>query len=347
MSETHLQQEPSSYTEGYYIGIDGGGTRTRALLTNQKGQIWGSGRAGSANPNHYSRDQVRTSLRQAIREVINDRPGDFPIASIFLGMGGVSTDADRADMCSIVQEIPEISESTRVTVENDAVVGLTGGLSGKPGIALIAGTGSACLGINGDCQRYLCGGWGALADDIGSAPWIGLQALQAAVRAEDGRGASTRLRDIVFQFLDLTDPRHLIRRVHNEGLERASIGRLAPQVVEAYQQGDTVAEDILRRAVVGLAEMVGVTVRKLFGDIRCEMILVGGVALSGPPLQPLLIEAIHAQAPNVSIRPPDMSPVQGAVLEALRADDVLWTPDIITNLSSFSENLDLKLHVPA
>lgn len=335
MSEEYLLHgTPPEKTGGYYIGIDGGGTQTRALLANQYGQIMGTGHTGSANPNHYSREQVRANLRQAICGVLGDRAGELPIASVFLGMGGVSTDADRAEVYSIVREIPEIVGPARVTVENDAVVGLTGGLSGKPGIVLIAGTGSACFGVNGSGDRWLCGGWGALADDVGSGPWIGLQALRAAVRAEDGRGRPTLLRAIAFDFLGIKEPRDFIRRVHNEGLDRASIGRLAPHVVEAYQQEDRVAREILQDAAAGLSEMVTVTARKLFVDSCCEMILVGGVALSGPPFQSLLSETIHSQNPNVSIRCAEMPPVHGAVLEALRADCIPWTPDVITNLSS-------------
>ncbi len=336
--EIQAPSEASSCkSAAFYLGIDGGGTKTRALLTDQMGQVRGVGRAGSANPNHYSREQARESLRDAIREAVRDRPGDFPLASVFLGMGGVSTDADREEIRSLVREIPEVGSSVRVTVDNDAVVGLTGGLSGKPGIALIAGTGSACFGINERGERWFCGGWGALADDVGSAPWMGLQSLRAAVRAEDDRDPPTLLRDIVFDFLKLAEPRQFIRRVHNDGLERAHLGRLAPLIVDAYQQGDEAARTIVRDAVEGLAEMVAVTVRRLFGDDPCPMILVGGLALSGPPFQSLLTKTIRKKTPHVVIFKPDMSPVQGAVLEALRAGGVSWTPSLLENVGSVSE----------
>ena len=160
-------------------------------------------------------------------------PQDGSLASIFLGLGGVSTEDDRRDILGILADVPEAGQAGRIVVENDTVAGLTGGLSGRPGLTLIAGTGSICLGINPTGERRLCGGWGALADDVGSAPWVGLRALQAAVRAEDGRGAPTLLRAIVFDFLSLSEPRQLISRVHNHGLERAELGRLAPLVTDA------------------------------------------------------------------------------------------------------------------
>lgn len=321
-------------TDKCYIGIDGGGTQTRALLTDHTGKVRGCGHAGSANRNHYSRESVRRTLSALFQETLSSLPASGHLAAIFLGVGGISTQGDRQDLLQIVGEIPEISPSVQVIVENDTVVGLTGGLSGRPGLSLIAGTGSACLGINPHGDRRLCGGWGALADDIGSAPWIGLQALQAVVRAEDGRASPTRLQQIVFDFLGLSEPRELISRVHNYGLERAELGRLAPRVARASEEGDAVAQQILREAAAGLSEMVQVTAKKLFGDKGCELVLVGGLALSGAPFQPMLIERIQTDCPQVRVCDPEMSPVKGAVLEALRADGVAWTPDILANLKA-------------
>ena len=81
--------------------------------------------------------------------------------------------------------------------------------------------------------------------------------------------------------------------------------------------------------------LAAVTVRRLFGDAPCELILVGGLALSGPPFQPLLTDRIEQDLPNVCVCPPEMSPVQGAVLEALRTDGQPWTEQVLANVSSF------------
>lgn len=318
----------------YYLGIDGGGTQTRSLLADSQGRILGCGHAGSANRNHYSRVQVQAALQSVLQEALADLPVGAAVSVLFAGLGGVSTDNDRAEIAAILRELPEVGRAASIVVDNDTVVGLTGGLSGRPGLALVAGTGSACLGVKADRRRWLCGGWGALADDAGSAPWIGLRALQAAVQAEDGRLAPTALQQIVFDFLGLSEPRQMISRIHNHGLERADLGRLAPQVVKAAERGDRAAEMILRDAAAALSEMVGVTARQLFGEAGCEMILVGGLALSGPPFQPMLIDRISQDAPRITVHAPELSPVQGAVLEALRADGASWTPERLANLKA-------------
>ena len=318
--------------ERLYLGMDGGGTQTRALLVDQTGQVRGAARAGSANINHHSPEQVRLTLHQIFCEVLGGDCREDILAAVFLGLGGVATEQDRQDVIALLPSFEAQPALPRIVIENDTVVGLTGGLAGRPGLTLIAGTGSACLGVNAQGRHWLCGGWGALADDHGSAPWIGLRALQAAVRAEDGRGASTALQHIVFEFLNLDEPRQLVHRIHNHGLERADLGRLAPRVAEACSQEDRVACAILEEAAVGLADMVRVTAERLFEEDACELVLVGGVALSGPPIQSLLIRHIEQACPQVILREPEFTPVQGAVLEALRADGIPWTPELFRTL---------------
>jgi glucosamine kinase len=323
-----------------YLGIDSGGTNTRAMLADETGTVWGIGQAGSANPNHYPPALVAENLRQAICMAMDTLPGPLPFSGVFMGASGVSTARDRDEMCAILQGLPEMGHETRVVVESDTLIGLTGGLAGRPGLVLVAGTGSACYGVNALGQSFLCGGWGAVADDVGSAPWIGVRAIQAAVLAQDGRIPPTRLREIVFDYLQLQDPRELIYRLHNQGLDRADFGRLAPLVLEAYGSGDAAAAGIVREAVAGLATLVRVTKDRLFGEANCEMILVGGLALSGFPFQPLLQDEIRAVAPGVLVCEPELSPVQGAVLEAMRLGGVAWSDQTVLNLRrGVSQNL--------
>lgn len=320
------------FKDQYFIGIDGGGTGTRAALADAEGRVLASARAGSANRNHHTHEQVRAVFQDVLRQTLAFLPAQGDLAGIFLGLSGVSTDADKRDIQTILRGIPEAGRAGRVTVANDTAAALTGGLSGRPGLALIAGTGSVCLGRNARGEQHLCGGWGALADDIGSAPWVGLRALQAVVRAEDGRLPPTLLQPIVFEFLGLAEPRRLISRVHNHGLERTELGQLAPLVADACRLGDGAAAQILREAAAALSEMAAVTSRRLFGDADCEMVLAGGLALSGAPFQPMLVEQIGRDSPALTVRSAEMPPVRGAVLEALRVGGVPRTPAVFDNL---------------
>jgi N-acetylglucosamine kinase-like BadF-type ATPase len=315
-----------------YFGIDGGGTKTEAVLVDETGLALGGGISGSTNRNHYSKMQIVEHLTRALKLAAGEIQLDEAEVTIFLGMSGVSTDRDRQDIVGIVREVAMLGGRARIGVENDAVAGLIGGLAGAPGMALIAGTGSICLGVNAKHEQWWAGGWGSMADDAGSAPWVGLRAMNAAVRAEDGRGKPTKLRDLVFDYLRLSEPRDLIDRVHNQKFERSEIGALAVLVTQAYVDGDVVAGEILDAAAGELSQMVSATVKALFTDEPCPLIYVGGFARSGEPFQPMLTKKIIEDSPTVIIKEPKLSPAHGAALEALRLGGVQWTPELIGRL---------------
>lgn len=324
----------TEYYPECYLGIDGGGTKTRVAIIDSTGLIFGEGEAGSANRNHYTADQARENLREAILSACRHLPQQARLSAVYCAMSGVSTDSDRQEVLALIRSVPEIGPETCVAVDNDAVAGLTGGLAGRPGLVLIAGTGSACLGIDGNGAKRWCGGWGALADDAGSAPWVGLRAIQTAVRAEDGRAEPTVLLKIVLDFLGLSEPRQLIHRVHNQGFDRAEMGGLAPAVVAAAQSGDAAAVTILSEAAAELSSLASVVAHHLFGTDTCEMILVGGFARSGHPFQALLMDRLHRDVPQLKVVEPVLTPVQGAVLEALRLGGRPWTEQILNTLAA-------------
>jgi N-acetylglucosamine kinase-like BadF-type ATPase len=117
-------------------------------------------------------------------------------------------------------------------------------------------------------------------------------------------------------------------------LEREEIGKLAPLTIQAFSHGDAIAAEILRDAAARLSQLVATTARKLEINQPWELILVGGLALSGAPFQPMLIDRITADTPHVRVVEPEMSPTKGALLEALRCDGVPITPEILEQLRS-------------
>jgi N-acetylglucosamine kinase-like BadF-type ATPase len=123
-------------------------------------------------------------------------------------------------------------------------------------------------------------------------------------------------------------------RVHNQGLERGEIGKLAPLTIAAFGRGDAVAGEILRDAAARSSQLIATTARKLEIQEPWELILVGGLALSGAPYQPMLVDRITSDTPMVRVVEPEMSPVKGAVLEAIRCDGVIVTAEILERLKS-------------
>jgi N-acetylglucosamine kinase-like BadF-type ATPase len=296
-----------------YLGIDGGGTHTRAVVADDTGAILASAAGESINPRHVSQTLLGERLTSLVHALDVER---HPVGAAFLALGGVSTAADSAEVVAVAKRVPALA-ACQVTVDNDATAGLTGGLAGQPGIVLIAGTGAACLGIAPDGRRRWCGGWEALADDAGSAYWIAVEAIRCAVRQEDGRLPRSPLHALVFSRWPLTEPRALAERLMRPETDRATIASMAPGVL-ALTSTDPQAADIVTRAVAHLAELVAVTARDAFGDAPCDLIYTGGLANSGPPFTPQLTARIAEVSPAVRVVAPELPPVLGAVLEAMK-----------------------------
>ncbi len=297
-----------------FLGVDGGGSHTRAVLADANGEIIGSGVGASINPRHHDVPTIRERLRELARRARGSRVE--PLSAAFLSLGGISTRADAEAVEAIAAEIDEL-RGAKVKVANDAIAALVGGLAGRPGMVLIAGTGSACYGVAGDGRTHWCGGWEHRADDGGSAYWMAIEALRAAVRVEDGRLPPSALRGIVFNRWPLSEPRALAERLSRGDLDRASLATLAPEVI-ALAATDALAKSIVDRAAEELAQMVVVTAARLFATDPSELILTGGLARSGPPFTPLLVSRIEAMAHGVKVVEPELPPVLGAVIEAAR-----------------------------
>jgi len=297
-----------------FLGIDGGGSHTRAVLADANGRIVGSGVGASINPRHHDVSTIRERLGELVRRAREFR--EEPLSAAFLSLGGISTRADAEAVETIAAEMGDLSGAT-IKVANDAIAALVGGLSGRPGMVLIAGTGSACYGVAADGRSHWCGGWEHRADDAGSAYWIAVEALRAAVRVEDGRLPPSALRDLVFTRWPISEPRALAERLSRGDIDRATLATLAPAVI-ALAASDALAKSIVDRAAVELAQMVAVTAAKLFAPHESQLILTGGLARSGPPFTPMLVSRIEAMAHGVRVVEPELPPVVGAVIEAAR-----------------------------
>jgi glucosamine kinase len=296
------------------LGIDGGGSRTRAVTADADGRIVGAAAGGSINPRHHDLPTVRERLADLTERARPARAGT--IAAAFLSLGGISTRADAEAVEGVALEVHLLRGAT-VLVDNDARAALVGGLGGRPGMVLIAGTGSACLGVAADGRRHWCGGWEHLADDAGSAYWIAVEAIRAAVRVEDGRLPPCALRDLVFGRWDLGEPRALAERLSRPDIDRTALAALAPDVI-ALAGSDRLAQSIVDRAAGELARLVAITASRLFAPRPSEVIFTGGLARSGPPFTPLLTARIGMLAPGVTVVEPELPPVLGAVIEAGR-----------------------------
>ncbi|MCG8450422.1 MAG: hypothetical protein MI725_12710 [Pirellulales bacterium] len=319
------------------MGVDGGGTSTRVALATHQGEVLGIGKAGPGNYHDVGMDVVSSNIDQALSHAWSAagtprRQAD----AVFLGLGSVASEEDRNTIRRIAENL-SLARNGNIGVDHDLRVALAGGLVGKPGIVLIAGTGASCFGRAEDGRTWRAGGWGPLLDDIGSSSWLGLQSMIAAVRESDGRGRPTVLSARVLQALGINNIDQILHRVDGEGVSRREMGALAKLVTEAAAEGDHVAREIIQSGTDELAILVATVASKLDLASSLGMVpvaVIGGLVKAGGVFLDPLRKAIEGRAPACEVIRPRLSPVLGAVLIALQSLGVAPTSEVVGNLTN-------------
>lgn len=299
----------------HVLGIDAGGTKTVCFLADERGQVVAESRGGGANLQAAGELEVEKVLHQVMDEAVGDR--DVRPAAICLGIAGVDREDDAEAVRGIMRRI---GFKTRTLVVNDALIALVAGAGDRPGVVVVAGTGSIAYGRDGAARAARAGGWGYLLGDEGGGFWIGRSALAAVVREFDGRGPRTRLTELVLAEMRLANPTELIHAIYVRGLHRYAIASIAPVVQRAAEGGDAIASEIVDRAAAELAAAAASVITRL--GMRGEAfptILAGGVFRGLPSLVTKVSAHVAEIAPRSDVRRLEAEPATGAVTLALAA----------------------------
>lgn len=299
------------------LGLDGGGTRTRAAVATTEGTISGRGQAGACNLAAVPLDEALSAALSAAAEALNEASVDpADVRAICAGVAGTSFEARRLEFETGLRET---FPSAKVSVVPDFAIALTGATEGSPGVIVIAGTGSAAYGQNAMGESHRTGAYGYLIDDTGSGYGVGRAALAAILRAADGTGEATSLSKRIPEVLQIASLADIVPGVYGGGISRVVIASLSRIVTEAaLQDNDAAATAILMRAGGALAQLArGVTDRLFAGtDLPFPVSPIGGLWNAGAPLADVFTRSLRRFAPNAVFQPPLYAPVEGAILRA-------------------------------
>ena len=313
------------------IGVDGGGTQTRCVVLDDQAQVIGVGVSGASKPDAVEPSVGRVHLQEAIRTACQTC-GITAIDTAFLGLGGVNSPVDVQVVLGMLEGLglrPDIP----VGIDLDVYISLAGGTAGQPGIALIVGTGTSCYGRNAAGEAWRSGGWGYIVDDYGSGFYLGRTALEAVVRAADGRGQPTALTEPCMKALGIADLNEIMHRIYYPRLDNTGIAALAPLVVEVAQR-DAVARAIVERGCEELTLMIQATVRQLRLPDDVLIVPVGSLGTVNEFYRARLEAAIHQALPQARIRPPVAPPVIGAVFLALQQVGITLSEGALARLAA-------------
>jgi glucosamine kinase len=285
-----------------FLGIDGGGSKCRAVIVGADGAVLGSGLGGPASP-FQGFEQSIASITAATHRALASAGLEEARARRLhacLGLAGVNLPAVHRQVLEWAHPFSD------VLVATDSRVACIGAHGGADGAILIAGTGS-CGYAMVDGEEVLVGGHGFPCGDKGGGAWTGLRALEHVLRTLDGLGEPTSLVARLLTHLGARDALGLVGRLGGHGA--VEYARLAPLVFAAADEGDKVATAIVREG----AEYLDGLARRLLAAapprMSLRMSLIGGLA----PLVTRWLAPEVAAALSPALEAPEMGSVRLAV----------------------------------
>ncbi len=320
------------------LGLDQGGSKTWAAISDAAGRLLGVGRAAGGYPTRRP-DEAMRYIGEAVQAALaNANLPNQPVDLLYAGL----TSADWPDEYDFLQRRVEALELARqVRVVNDTIVALRGGTSHAYGAIVTAGTGSNCAIRSPAGEEYLYHYY--VEDDLQGGVALGRRALRAVYRAETGRESTTRLTCSVLRQLNFASVDDLLRADCEHHFADEMVKTLAPLVFQAARAGDEVAASILAAFGQGLAELVTAGLQRFeMTKLPVEVVLSGSVFKGeGGLLQSVMRDEIERVAPLSRLVDARYEPVVGALLLAMEAAEVAVDGEVAANIERGSQRYGL------
>jgi glucosamine kinase len=300
----------------YYLGIDGGGSKTTCAIGDEN-SILATVQSGASNITRVGEAGARESLHEAIREACA-AAGIVPaqVQRACVGAAG----AGREDAAHAIRKIVAEVFSGEIAVVGDMPIALEAAFGEGPGIIVIAGTGSFAYGRDLQGKTARAGGWGFAVSDEGSAHWIGARAVRAALRAADQNTTMPALLEQAIQVRGERSFDDFLRAVNSN----TDFAAFFPVVVSMAEASDWIARQVLTEAGRELANLAAIVTRKLFGghiaddDLPIPLATAGGVFRHARIVRETFDDQIRSLPHKFALNTEIIEPVHGALQMARR-----------------------------
>ena len=314
---------------GYFLGIDGGGTKTTALCVAHTGAVVAKISGESINFCSEGMERARENLRLIVRR-LSETAGVSNYRSVFIGSSALSK---RADTETLERFAGGIIKTQTLIMDSDLAAALATMQGERECAAVISGTGSMAVLKTASGALKTAGGWGYILGDEGSAYAIALDGIRAGIRGFEGSGERTLLTDELLSFFGASDIYDLVGMFYDPPMERKRIAGFARRVC-ACSRADIVAKEIIFSQAELLSRTVLALLRGRSTDIKIGV--WGGVLLNCEAFRAHLADCLAAEGyKNVSPLP--FAPEVGAVFEAVRAAGEALDEGFIKNISEGAE----------
>jgi N-acetylglucosamine kinase-like BadF-type ATPase len=314
------------------LAVDGGGTKTIAVITNYKGEILGKGNGAASNYQVVGRDIALQSIQMAVQEAIKSINQSLLSYSLHFkkavfALAGIDTKKDKIIVNDIVQKaISSLPiEVSHMVIENDCLAALLGVTPKNPGALLISGTGSIVYAHNGKGKIVRVGGWGHRVGDEGSGYWIGKEAIRSVLKMYDGREKNTILAQLLLQHFQFNSLEDLYNWVYSEHYSVDDVAALTMVVEQGLNQGDEVSQKILDQASYELEKLLLVAISHVIEetDNNFSLILQGGVLQNNSYIRNKILKSLKRRYPNFNLLSTHREPIYNIIQRGLQ-DEGCW-----------------------
>ncbi|WP_053377512.1 BadF/BadG/BcrA/BcrD ATPase family protein [Paenibacillus sp. FJAT-27812] len=298
----------------YYLGVDGGGSKTIAVVSDEAGRVIGVGESGCGNHQigvELARGNIQSAVIQALRQAEVNKED---IAYAVFGLAGADREADFQVLRPMIAKLGFENHD----IVCDTVIGLRAGTKQSDGVVVICGSGTNSFGVNRQGESVQCGGFGYAFGDFGGGSGLAVEVFRSVIRSWEGREQETLLTGLTLQMLgyDSVEPMYNDYLDHGKTIPHL----LAKLLFEAAEGGDVVAKGILQRQGEELGKAASAIIRKLSmqSDVF-DLVMVGSVLTRGDSsyIAPFIEQQVQKEAAGCSLTVLAMEPVAGAILLAM------------------------------
>lgn len=303
----------------YYLGIDGGGSKTTCAVGDAR-LVLGTSTTGPSNITRVDEMRACESLHQAIREACaNAKIDPRQIDRACIGAAG----AGREEVADVLRKIVSEVINGEIEVVGDMEIALAAAFGSGPGVIIIAGTGSIAYGRNAQGTSARAGGWGFAISDEGSAHWIGRAAVANLFREvdqdEQRLGAQRAVEDSsLFRELKAVWSLHSLEEFVRTANSHPDFAALFPAILAAADAGNVLAQRVLEQAGAELSRLADTVIRKLLAEPDAsstfvKLAMAGGVFRHSARVREYFRDEVRKFAPHAQVNQDVVEPVAGAL----------------------------------
>lgn len=301
----------------YVLGIDGGGTKTAFLLSDETGKCMAEIKTAGCSYKEIGMKETAALLKNGASKCL-EKAGVSESDLLAIAVGLPCFGELKEEDVLMESEIKSWFAGSVLYITNDVEVGWAGSLAMKNGVNVVAGTGSIAFGKNQTGKSARSGGWSTFFGDEGSCYWLGRRTMELFSKQADKRAPNGPLYEIIREVFKLQEDMDFIKQMDRDYIgERSKVASMQRYLLEAARQGDKEAQELYREAARELGIMAASILDRLWQKESVPVSYSGGLFHAKEYVLPLFEEIVEQH--HGYLEAPKFTPVQGAVLLALDA----------------------------